>query len=73
MPPYYPDEAISAQTSVEKVDGQWRVYVEVVFPDEVRRREVGCYYSEKRARVAAKWIQYGVNINWEDSSQDLEP
>lgn len=58
------NDVISAETFVEKEAGQWCVYVEVVFYDEIRRRLVATYYSEKKARVAARWMRYGINIDW---------
>jgi len=57
----FPDKALLAETFVEKVDGQWAVFVEVIFEDGTMRYEVGRYFTEQQAKVAANYIKRNIN------------
>ncbi|MDQ7082710.1 MAG: hypothetical protein Q9N34_06955 [Aquificota bacterium] len=57
----FPSKALLAETFVEKIDGQWVVFVEVIFEDETVRREVGRYFTEEQARIAANYIRRNIN------------
>ncbi|MFZ5991438.1 MAG: AP2 domain-containing protein [Deinococcota bacterium] len=58
------DEAYYAETFVERERGQWVVYMEVIFADEICRHRIGSYFSETRAKVAAHYMRESANINW---------
>ncbi len=60
----YRDEAYYAETFVEKEKGQWVVYMEVIFADEIRRHRIASFISESRARVAAFYMKETANIDW---------
>lgn len=49
--------ALTAETFVVCERGQWVVYLEVTFWDEIRRHRIEAYRSERLARVAADWIK----------------
>ncbi|TVR36245.1 MAG: AP2 domain-containing protein [Nitriliruptor sp.] len=55
--PHRPTEAHSASTTIESEDGQWVVYLTVVFPDGIVRHEIQRYRSERQATIAARWFQ----------------
>ncbi|MEO2107545.1 MAG: AP2 domain-containing protein [Actinomycetota bacterium] len=50
-----------ATASVEREDGQWVVYLTVLFPDGVVRRRIGQHRTEHLARIAATWIERASN------------
>ncbi|MEM9665989.1 MAG: AP2 domain-containing protein [Bacteroidota bacterium] len=51
------DEALTISTQVVPESGQWAVYMEVTFPDVVRRFHVGTYRSEQRAKIQARYVR----------------
>lgn len=52
-----PDRAYDVETYVERRDGQWVVDIVVVFEDEVVRKTINAYRTERRAQIAAEWIK----------------
>jgi hypothetical protein len=50
-------QAHDVETVVVEERRQWHVEIIVVFEDEVVRRRVGTYRTEKRARIAADLIK----------------
>jgi hypothetical protein len=56
-PAGFQHEALTAETFVVCERGQWVVYLEVTFWDEIRRHRIEAYRSERLARVAADWIK----------------
>ena len=50
-------QAFAVETAVVEERRQWHVEIVVVFEDEVVRRRVGTYYTEKRAQIAADLIK----------------
>lgn len=59
------DEAVAAETYVHARNGRWEVEIVVIFADEVVRRTVGDYPSERQAEIAANWIK-------RSASRDIE-
>ena len=51
---HLPQEAIAVETYVEPRRGQWEVFVVVVFPDEVVRKSINTYHTERMATIAAR-------------------
>lgn len=51
------DQAHAVETTVVEELGHWHVDIVVVFDDELVRRRVGTYFSERRARIAADLIK----------------
>jgi hypothetical protein len=51
------DEAYAVETVVVEDRRQWHVEIVVVFADEVVRRRVGTYFTERRAQIAADLIK----------------
>jgi hypothetical protein len=49
--------AHDVETAVVAERGQWHVEIIVVFEDEVVRRRVGTYFTERRAQIAADLIK----------------
>ena len=54
---HYPQEAIEIETYVDNVKGQWEVSLVVVFPDEVVRKTISTYHTQRMAELAASWIK----------------
>jgi hypothetical protein len=54
---HLPEEALSVDTYVVASKGQWQVDIVVIFANEIVRRTVGTYRSERLASVAASWIK----------------
>ena len=52
-----PDEALTIESYVVEKGGQWAVYVEVAFPDTVRKFRVGLFRSERRAQIQATYVK----------------
>ena len=50
-------QAHAVETTVVAEHGQWHVDIVVVFDDELVRRRVGTYFTERRARIAADLIK----------------
>ena len=50
------DEPIVLACNVILDEGSWVVELEFLFPDGIQRKRVGSYRSEKKARIAARWI-----------------
>lgn len=50
----------SAGAYVVKENGQWVVYVTVV-GEGVTEHRIAAYYSEKQARIAARWMGWSAN------------
>jgi len=50
-------QAHAVETTVVEEHGQWHVDIVVVFDDELVRRRVGTYFTERRARIAADLIK----------------
>jgi hypothetical protein len=48
------DEVIGVTTLIGCEQGRWVVYLEVAFPDHVRRHRIRDYPTEQQARVAAE-------------------
>lgn len=67
MSSYRDDNAILAETTIEEENGQWVVYLEVVFwetqateePLQSVRHRIQAYRSRRRAEIAAHWIKRG--------------
>jgi hypothetical protein len=55
--PHVPDRAFAVETYVERRRGQWAVDIVVIFEDEVIRRTINTFRSERRAQAAASWIK----------------
>lgn len=51
------DQAYAVETVVVEERRQWHVEIVVVFEDELVRRRVGTYFTERRARIAADLIK----------------
>ncbi|MGY2876096.1 hypothetical protein ACVW00_003286 [Marmoricola sp. URHA0025 HA25] len=51
------DPAYAVDTVVVEERRQWHVEIVVVFEDEVVRRRVGTYFTERRAQIAADLIK----------------
>lgn len=51
------DQAYAVDTVVVEERRQWHVEIVVVFEDEVVRRRVGAYFTERRAQIAADLIK----------------
>jgi len=51
------DQAYDVDTVVVEERRQWHVEIVVVFEDEVVRRRVGTYFTERRAQIAADLIK----------------
>lgn len=51
------DRAYGVETYLEQVRGQWAVDIVVIFEDEVVRRRVNTYRTERMAQIAAEWIK----------------
>lgn len=47
------EEPLSVRTLIGYEQGQWVVYVEMAYPDEVRRHRIRAYRTERQARLAA--------------------
>lgn len=58
------DEAYYAETFVEREGGQWVVYMEVIFADEICRHRIGTFVSQARAKIAAHYMRESANICW---------
>jgi hypothetical protein len=52
-----PERAAGVETFVVEEHGEWHVEILVLFDDELVRRRVGTYRSEKRAKIAADLIK----------------
>jgi len=65
------DEAFYADTFVERDRGQWVVYMEVIFADEICHHRIGSYISEAKAKIAAHYMRESANINWGKPSSGL--
>jgi len=63
LPQRYYDEALCFASYVRKEQGQWVVYVEVTFPDVIRRFKINTYRTRRRAEIAAHWIKRGADKN----------
>lgn len=50
-------QAHAVETVLVEDRGQWHVEIVVVFDDEVVRRRVGTYFTERRAKIAADLIK----------------
>lgn len=57
----FPNKALLAETFVVKEKGQWAVYIEVLFDDDVVRYKVGEYFTKQKADIAAKYIRRVAN------------
>ena len=55
--PHPPEEALEAETYVERVRGQWDVSIVVISADEVVRTHIATYRTERMANVADSWIK----------------
>ena len=58
-----------ATATVEREDGQWVVYLTVLFADGAVRRRISQHHSERQARVAATWIERAANREVEGPPQ----
>lgn len=61
MEPAFEQDALAVNTYVLPEHGQWVVYVEVVFPNMVRRHRINAYRTPGRAELAARWIKRGAD------------
>ena len=62
MPPYpgvsgFDRNAIRAYARIEREDGMWVVYLDVLFVDGFAHGRIAAYPSREKAETAAKWIQ----------------
>jgi hypothetical protein len=51
-----PGEPLGASTLIGYERGQWVVYLEIAYANEVRRHRIQAFISESRARAAADVI-----------------
>lgn len=56
-----PENAISADTSIELEDGQWSVFVNVFFEHEIVRKRIATYRTKALAEIAASAIARAAN------------
>ena len=54
-------DAISARAYVEHEDGEWIVYLEILYLNEVLTRRIGTFPTQALAETAARWM--GRNAN----------
>jgi hypothetical protein len=54
-------DPISARAYVERERGEWIVYVEVLYLNEVVTRRIGAYRTQSLAETAARWIGWNAN------------
>jgi hypothetical protein len=54
-------DAISARAYVERERGEWVVYLEVLFLNEVVTRRIGAFRSQQLAETAARWMGWNAN------------
>ncbi len=52
------DDAFLVEAEVLQENGAWVVYLEIWFADGPRRHRIDTYYTEAKARLAARWIQW---------------
>ncbi len=57
----FKEKALLVETFVEKEDGQWVVYIEVLFKDQVVRRRLNKYFTKEKAQIAANYIKRCAN------------
>ncbi len=57
----FKEKALLVETFVEKEDGQWVVYIEVMFKDTVVRRKLNRYFTKEKAEIAASYIKRCAN------------
>lgn len=50
------ERAYDADTFIVAERGQWAVDVVVIFDDEVVRKRIATYRTERQAQIAASWI-----------------
>ncbi len=50
------ERAYDAETVIVAERGQWAVDVVVIFADEVVRKRIATYRTERQAQIAANWI-----------------
>jgi hypothetical protein len=60
---HFPEEALAVETYVEPVRGQWEVSMAVIFADEVVRKTISTYHTERQANIAASWIKRAAERN----------
>jgi hypothetical protein len=60
---HFPEEALAVETYVERIRGQWEVSVAVIFADEVVRKSISTYHTERQANIAASWIKRAAERN----------
>lgn len=63
QPPPGDTNAERAVASIEPEDGQWAVYLTVIFSDGVVRRRIAQYHTLKRAEIAAKLYERSADRN----------
>jgi hypothetical protein len=68
-----PEEAIAVETYVTPVRGQWEVSIAVVFADEVVRKIVTTYHTERMATIAASWIKRAAQRDFPFAPPTEEP
>ena len=54
-------DAISARAYVVREGGQWVVYVEVLYLNEVLTRKIGSFATQRLAETAARWMGWNAN------------
>jgi hypothetical protein len=52
-----PDRAYEVETYVEHRNGTWEVDIVVIFDDEIVRKTINTFRTERRAEIAASWIK----------------
>ena len=57
----FKEKALLAETFIEEKDGQWSVFIEVLFKDSSVRYEVGRYFTKEKAQMAANYIKRCAN------------
>lgn len=56
-PAGFGDEALAVDTYVQEEQGQWVVYMDVIFWTETVQHRIRSYPSRRQAEIAADWIK----------------
>jgi hypothetical protein len=54
-------DPIAARAFVEPEAGEWVVYLEVLYLNELVRRRIAAYPTQRKAELAARWIGWNAN------------
>lgn len=55
--PENPDEAFLVETEIRHENGQWVVYLDVLFLDRAVHHKINAYPTRRKAEIAADWIK----------------